>query len=104
MKITAQEEYGLRCLLQLARHHGQDEWRGMGRGPPLTGDPSHDEEVLMRTGNKAVEELTQQEYKYGFVSDFDTDLAPRGLNEDIVRLISKKKNEPEWLLEWRLSA
>ena len=58
----------------------------------------------MRTGNKAVEELTQQEYKYGFVTDIDTDLAPLGLNESTVRLISKKKNEPEWLLEWRLKA
>lgn len=51
-----------------------------------------------------LEELTQSEYKYGFVSDFDTDSAPKGLSEDIVRFISKKKEEPEWLLEWRLKA
>jgi len=58
----------------------------------------------MKSGNKAVEELTQQEYKFGWVTDLDMEIAPRGLSEDIVRLISKKKNEPEWLLEWRLKA
>ena len=51
-----------------------------------------------------LEEITGSEYKYGFTSDFDTDEAPKGLNEDIIRLISSKKNEPEWLLEWRLNA
>ncbi len=51
-----------------------------------------------------VRELANQEYRYGFVTDIDTDVAPRGLNEEIIRLISKKKNEPEWLLEWRLQA
>ncbi len=49
-------------------------------------------------------ELSDQEYRWGFVTDVETDLAPKGLNEDIVRLISGKKNEPEWLLEWRLKA
>src|SRR2546426_857687 len=48
------------------------------------------------------EQMAKQEYKYGFVSDLDEDKAPKGLNEDIVRLISGKKNEPEWFLEWRL--
>ncbi len=43
-------------------------------------------------------------YKYGFVTDIETESAPKGLNEDIVRFISAKKNEPEWLLEWRLKA
>ena len=52
----------------------------------------------------AIEALTNREYKYGFVTDIESDVAPRGLNEDIVRLISHKKNEPEWLLEWRLKA
>ena len=51
-----------------------------------------------------VRELASQEYRYGFVTDLDTDVAPRGLNEDIIRLISSKKNEPDWLLEWRLRA
>ena len=49
-------------------------------------------------------EALEQEYKYGFVTDIETDVAPPGLNEDIVRLISKKKEEPEWLTEWRLKA
>ncbi len=49
-------------------------------------------------------ELTEQEYKYGFVTDIEQEIAPRGLNEDTIRLISSKKNEPEWLLEWRLKA
>ncbi len=43
-------------------------------------------------------------YKYGFVTDIESDLAPKGLSEDIVRFISAKKNEPEWMLEWRLKA
>lgn len=51
-----------------------------------------------------LEEFTQGEYKYGFVSDIDTEFAPMGLNEDIVRFISAKKNEPEWMLEFRLKA
>jgi Fe-S cluster assembly protein SufB len=50
------------------------------------------------------EEFTQQEYKYGFVTDIEADTVPPGLNEDIIRLISSKKNEPEWLLDWRLRA
>jgi len=51
-----------------------------------------------------IEQLTSQEYKYGFVTDIESDVAPPGLNEDIVRLISAKKNEPAWLLEWRLKS
>ncbi|MEX2409227.1 MAG: Fe-S cluster assembly protein SufB, partial [Rhodovibrionaceae bacterium] len=43
-------------------------------------------------------------YKYGFVTDIESDTAPKGLNEDIIRFISAKKEEPEWLLEWRLKA
>ncbi len=45
-----------------------------------------------------------EQYKYGFVTDIEADFAPKGLNEDIVRFISKKKEEPEWMLEWRLKA
>ncbi len=51
-----------------------------------------------------IEELVNREYAYGFHSDIATDVAPKGLSEDVVRLISAKKNEPEWLLEWRLGA
>ena len=51
-----------------------------------------------------LEDVTSGEYKYGFVTDIETDQAPKGLSEDIIRLISHKKNEPEWLLEFRLKA
>ncbi|MEE3050702.1 MAG: Fe-S cluster assembly protein SufB [Pseudomonadota bacterium] len=51
-----------------------------------------------------VKELTEEKYKYGFFTDIESETAPKGLNEDIVRFISVKKNEPEWLLEWRLKA
>jgi len=53
---------------------------------------------------EALQEFTNQEYKYGFVSDIDSESLPKGLNEDIVRAISAKKEEPEWLLDWRLQA
>ncbi len=53
---------------------------------------------------KLLDEVTNTEYKWGFVSNIESDNAPAGLNEDIVRFISHKKNEPEWLLEWRLKA
>lgn len=49
-------------------------------------------------------DLENNEYKYGFVTDIESDKAPKGLNEDIIRLISSKKNEPDWLLEYRLDA
>jgi len=52
----------------------------------------------------AAELLTNREYKYGFVTDIATDVIPKGLSEDTVRLISSKKNEPEWMLEFRLKA
>jgi len=51
-----------------------------------------------------LEKLAEQEYKYGFVTDIEQEIAPAGLDEDVIRMISAKKNEPEWLLEWRLKA
>src|ERR1044071_7650437 len=51
-----------------------------------------------------VELLGNKEYKYGFVTDIESDVIPRGLNEDTIRLISAKKNEPPFMLEWRLKA
>jgi len=51
-----------------------------------------------------VEELVQREYRHGFVTDIESDTVPPGLSEDVIRLISSKKEEPEWLLEWRLKA
>ena len=53
---------------------------------------------------KTIESATGGDYKYGFVTEIDMDFAPRGLNEDIVRFISAKKSEPDWLLEWRLKS
>ena len=51
-----------------------------------------------------IQDITSSEYKYGFHTDIDTDIIPRGLNEDVIRLISAKKQEPEWLLDFRLKA
>jgi len=58
----------------------------------------------MSTETRNIEELANREYKYGFVTDIEADAAPRGLNEDIIRLISAKKGEPDWMLQWRLKA
>ena len=51
-----------------------------------------------------IENIEKQEYKYGFTSDIETETIPRGLNEEVVRLISTKKGEPEWMTERRLKA
>ena len=53
---------------------------------------------------RTVRSLSQEGYKYGFITDIEAEAAPPGLNEDTVRFISAKKEEPEWLLEWRLAA
>jgi Fe-S cluster assembly protein SufB len=58
----------------------------------------------MSTATETIEGLVKQEYKYGFYTDVETDSAPPGLNEDIIRLISSKKNEPDFMLQWRLKA
>ena len=58
----------------------------------------------MSTATKQIEELANTEYKYGFATDVEQDIIPIGLDEDVVRLISSKKGEPEWLLDWRLKA
>ena len=60
--------------------------------------------VTPEKNNDIINDVTSGEYKYGFVTDIDTDIIPQGLNEDVVRLISQKKGEPEWLLEFRLKA
>jgi Fe-S cluster assembly protein SufB len=54
--------------------------------------------------SEALERITKQEYKYGFVTDIEQDTVPPGLDEDVIRFISAKKDEPEWLLAWRLKA
>src|SRR5579859_4905303 len=58
----------------------------------------------MTTPATDVATLANKEYKYGFFTDVEADVVPRGLNEEIVRMISAKKNEPEWMLDWRLKA
>jgi Fe-S cluster assembly protein SufB len=59
---------------------------------------------MMGTETNTIEQLATREYKWGFVTDIEADAAPKGLNEEIIRFISMKKNEPAWLLEWRLKA
>jgi Fe-S cluster assembly protein SufB len=58
----------------------------------------------MTTATSTIQELANREYKHGFTTDIEVETVPRGLNEDIIRLISAKKKEPAWLLEWRLKA
>src|SRR5207244_5080451 len=72
-------------------------WRN--RAAPMWG-----RKALMNTTAKTLEALANREYKWGFVSDIEADALPPGLNEDVIRAISAKKNEPEFMLEWRLRA
>jgi len=58
----------------------------------------------MPTDTNTLEDLAQQDYKYGFVTPIESESIPPGLNEDVIRLISRKKNEPDWMTEWRLKA
>ncbi|OFV90513.1 MAG: Fe-S cluster assembly protein SufB [Acidobacteria bacterium RIFCSPLOWO2_02_FULL_64_15] len=58
----------------------------------------------MTTATRTIEELTNREYQYGFVTDVEAETVPKGLSEEVVQLISEKKREPTWLLEWRLKA
>jgi Fe-S cluster assembly protein SufB len=58
----------------------------------------------MSKDNQVLEEITSKEYEHGWTVNFETDAAPKGLNEDIVRFISTKKGEPEWLFQWRFKA
>jgi len=58
----------------------------------------------MTEQDKILEEVTSGEYKFGFVSDFEADTIPKGLNEDVIRLISAKKGEPDFMLQFRLKA
>ena len=58
----------------------------------------------MSKDQKIIDQAINREYEYGFVTDIEQDIIPPGLNEDVVRIISDKKNEPKWLLDWRLKA
>src|SRR5207245_10969814 len=66
-----------------------------------TSDTQRTSGLSMSSG---IEAQVLQPYKYGFVTDIEAEVVPPGLNEDIIRLISEKKGEPEWMLEWRLKA
>ena len=59
---------------------------------------------MAETQDEILEDVVNSEYKYGFVTDIEADNAPVGLTEETVRFISAKKEEPEWMLEWRLKA
>ena len=56
------------------------------------------------TEEELLEKVTSSDYKYGFTTDIDSDTIEKGLSEDVIRTISKKKNEPDWMLEYRLNA
>ena len=58
----------------------------------------------MSSATEQIQAFTQQDYKYGFVTEIETDSVPAGLSEDVIRLISAKKSEPKFMLEWRLKA
>ncbi|MCO6474012.1 MAG: Fe-S cluster assembly protein SufB, partial [Melioribacteraceae bacterium] len=58
----------------------------------------------MSDEKKVLDEVTKSDYKWGFVSDIEAEDFPIGLNEDVIRMISAKKEEPEWMTEWRLKA
>ena len=58
----------------------------------------------MSSNTDTIRDLAQQEYKWGFVTDIEEERVPKGLNEDTIRTISAKKNEPQFMLDWRLKA
>ena len=58
----------------------------------------------MSTNTDAIRALAERDYEWGFVTDIEEERIPKGLSEDVIRLISAKKNEPEFMLEWRLKA
>ena len=58
----------------------------------------------MSTNLNTIRDLAEREYKWGFITSVEEERVPKGLNEDIIRLISAKKNEPEFMLQWRLKA
>lgn len=66
--------------------------------------PNQKDELEKKTDNEFVRKFAEEKYKYGFTTEVHTDIIERGLNEDVIRLISSKKDEPEWLLEFRLKA
>src|ERR1700694_4505938 len=90
-------------LAKHAAHRPAPQRAGDVRLDPLATRSLSPEDALVTTA-ATIQELASRQYKYGFVTDIEADAVPRGLNEDIVRLISAKKNEPAFMLEWRLKA
>src|SRR5215218_8790020 len=90
-----------------------DCWEALERGSRC-GEPKpsnnqrstihHHCKAFMPTETEEIQELADREYEWGFVTDIEADTLPPGLNEDVVRFISKKKNEPDWMLQARLKA
>src|SRR5580692_676222 len=74
--------------------------------PLMNGTHGQDAHVTdkMPTETSEIETLANREYKWGFVTDIEADSLPPGLNEEVVRFISLKKGEPQWMLDWRLRA
>src|SRR5215208_4217006 len=70
----------------------------------MKSDALKPEKSVLDDDRNTIEQAVLSEYKYGFVTEIEADEAPKGLNEDTIRFISAKKNEPEWMLEWRLKA
>ena len=62
-------------------------------------DNTKENETPRSESREIIDDVTSSEYKYGFVTDIDTEIIPKGINEDVIRLISAKKGEPEWLLD-----
>ena len=59
---------------------------------------------MSTTETQKIEELANKEYKFGFITDIEADTIPKGLHEDVIRQLSAKKKEPEWMTDWRLKA
>src|SRR5579862_9682621 len=86
--------------------------RGLGAKPPTIpslpsprgGGAGGEGLKTMATHSDTISAIADREYQYGFETDIEQDLIPAGVTEDAVRLISAKKNEPDWMLEWRLKA
>lgn len=70
----------------------------------MSGKSDYTPKTTESASENLLTDITQQEYKYGFTSDIDTEVIPVGLNEEVIRLISAKKGEPEWMLDFRLKA
>ena len=66
--------------------------------------PENNNNIQKSSQDDILKDVTENDYKYGFVTDIETDIVPAGLNEDVIRHISAVKGEPEWLLEFRLKA